>query len=184
VFGNDQRAARRIRRAALAALARPWLPDRASGAIALYTAAVLEAYRLLLERGVSREEARALLAEAFSWAAGGHWVRLGTRMLLRILGPRRFVERFGGEATRRSFGALFSFEVERAPGHFVQRVTRCGFHTLLAEVGAPELTPVFCAWDRLWADEVNRIPGVRFSRPATIAEGAPACVFAFELEPR
>ncbi len=181
VFGREREAAQRIRRAAHTALARTRVPDRPSAAIVIYTAAVLEAYRLLQERRVTREEALAMLTEAFQRAAGGRWVRLGTRALLYLLGPRRFVERFGSEGARRGFGALFAFEIERAPGRFTQRVTRCGFHALLEEAGAPELTPVFCAWDRLWADELNRARGVRFERPATIAEGASACVFAFEL---
>lgn len=184
VFPDDPAAARRVRRAALEALEQETPPDAAGAAIVLYAAAVLAAHRELLTRGLSLAHARDALVEPFRRAAGGPWVRWTTRLLLRLMGPRRFLRAMGGERTHRSYGALFVFAQDEAPGRHRHWVLRCGFHDYLARRGAAFLTPVFCAWDALWADEIHRHGRtLRFHRPQTIADGADRCLFEFRFDP-
>ncbi len=183
LFPEDREARRELREAVRRALreAAP-LPDRATENIVVYCAAVLAAYRLLQRRGVAPEAARERLTQIYSQAAGGRWVAGSTRLALRFMDPQRFVRAFGGERARQGYGATFAFVEEEGPDVYRNRVTRCGFHDYLKRHGAPELTQVFCAWDLLWADEINRSERpVRFYRPQTIAEGADACLFEFRF---
>ncbi len=183
VFPSDPRTARRMRARARELLRQVDPPDAATQAIVSYTASVVAAYEALTTAGCSSDAARGRLCEAFAKAAGGRWVPWGTRWSVRLLGARRTIHLMGGERALRRYGPSFSFSQEVADSRrIVSRVERCGFHDYLRRFGAPELTPVFCAWDLLWADELNRPgTGVRFSRPQTIAEGADACVFAFRF---
>ncbi len=181
VFPDDRDAAERVRVAALAAVDAATLPDRASVAIITSSAVVVEADRELVANGLEPDTARARLVEPFRRSAGGAWVGRGTRWMLRTVGARRFVRAMGGARTRRTYGSLFVFE-EEVPGAYRQWVRRCGFYDYLARHDVPELSAVFCAWDLLWADEVNRLDrGVRFERPATIADGSDACLFEFRF---
>jgi len=183
VFPNDPRATGWVRGRARELLRQVDLPDAATRDIVLYAASVVAAYEILAEAGWSLDAARGRLCKAFAEAAGGRWVSLGTRWVVRCLGSYRTVRLMGGDWAIRRYGPSFSFSLEVADSQrVVSRVERCGFHDYLRRFGAPELTPVFCAWDLLWADELNRPgTGVRFSRPQTIAEGADACVFAFRF---
>ncbi len=183
VSPGDPRTAGQIRARARELLRQVDPPDTATRAIVLYAASVAAAYEILAEAGWSLDAARERLREAFAETAGGRWVPWGTRWLVRFLGTRRTVRFMGGERALKWYGPSFSFSLEMADSRcFVTRVGRCGFHDYLRRFGVPELTPVFCSWDLLWADELNRPgTGVRFSRPQTIAEGADVCVFAFRF---
>lgn len=66
---------------------------------------------------------------------------------------------------------------EAAPERVAFTVTHCRFPALVAQLGHPELAPLFCSADEAYFEE--RL-GVRFSRPQTIAEGAPTCPFRLE----
>jgi hypothetical protein len=92
-----------------------------------------------------------------------------------------------GSRTRatHTYGATFEFEHEGdgSGDFFASNVTRCFYHTFFLANGAPELTPVFCDWDNLWAEEI--VParhGLRFARPTTLASGGDMCRFQFHRE--
>jgi hypothetical protein len=55
------------------------------------------------------------------------------------------------------------------------RVSACRFVSLCAEVGHPELAPLFCRGDATFFGGVE--PNVRLERPHTLAEGGPDCPF-------
>ena len=59
-------------------------------------------------------------------------------------------------------------------------IERCLFNEFFRRNGAPEITPILCALDNVWADELSKPRyGVRFERPTTLAKGDDACRFQF-----
>jgi len=82
---------------------------------------------------------------------------------------------------QRLFGSGFIYvqavqTAERSDTH----ICKCLFNDFFRAHGAAELTPVFCALDSIWADELHKPRyGVRFERPTTLAAGGDACRFQF-----
>ena len=59
-------------------------------------------------------------------------------------------------------------------------IHRCFYNDFFRANGAPEVTPIFCAMDYLWAEELEKPQyGVRFERPTTLARGDDMCRFQF-----
>lgn len=80
-----------------------------------------------------------------------------------------------------SFGRGFRYadDVVDARRTFVN-IEKCLFHEFFRRNGAPEVTPILCALDNVWADELAKPRyGVRFERPTTLAKGDDACRFQF-----
>ncbi len=147
----------------------------------LMTSYVLAGYRILQAHGLSPEEAYALLQQAFA-GMGRRWIRLFVWLQMRW--ARDPLETLRQTARRRAwsnYGATFHFsETENAEG-FTLLVHRCFYHDFFQRNGHPELTAIFCAWDRNWADAIRpERDGVRFERPTTLAEGQDACRFVFQ----
>jgi hypothetical protein len=92
----------------------------------------------------------------------------------------RFVVGFK-EKAERTWGPGFTYAQEiREPRRQFVNVTRCIFNDFFRRNGAPELTPLLCAYDRVWADELGKPPyGIGFERPTTLAKGGDACRFQF-----
>jgi hypothetical protein len=82
---------------------------------------------------------------------------------------------------RHFFGRSFAFERPRDDDRaYYLDVARCLWHRLFVAEGAPELTPLFCAFDANWIDAIDPARhGVRFSRPTTLGHGGPLCPFHF-----
>jgi hypothetical protein len=82
---------------------------------------------------------------------------------------------------KRMFGAGFEFEhTLRDETRSFFEVRTCFFHDYFTARDAPELTAVFCTLDTVWIDELaDPRYGIRFERPATLADGADACSFCF-----
>jgi hypothetical protein len=80
-----------------------------------------------------------------------------------------------------SFGRSFRYvdDVRDDRRAFVN-IERCLFNEFFRQNGAPEVTPILCALDNVWADELSKPRyGVRFERPTTLAKGDDACRFQF-----
>lgn len=80
-----------------------------------------------------------------------------------------------------SFGRSFRYvdDVRDDRRAFVN-IERCLFNEFFRRNGAPEVTPILCALDNVWADELSKPKyGVRFERPTTLAKGDDACRFQF-----
>ncbi|CAM6100088.1 unnamed protein product [Calypogeia fissa] len=76
------------------------------------------------------------------------------------------------------FGKAFSLSHQVSPGIHKVRVSRCLYHSMFTAEDLPELTPVFCALDRLWFDQLRpQKHGVEFLRPSTLAGGNASCEF-------
>ena len=85
------------------------------------------------------------------------------------------------ERGKSGFGAGFTYEqeVQTERQSFVN-VTNCLFLDFFRANSAPELTPVLCALDTVWADELNRGPyNVSFERPTLMSRGDDKCRFQF-----
>lgn len=142
--------------------------EQIAGAIVLY--------RLLLPL-VPQERAIAITQDVVV-AAGAHFLRetLGTISQAEIASMS---EEQRGEFARtrgaRFFNATMRWD-EISESHVRFTVTHCHFPILCAQVGVPELSPVFCAVDAHFFGNVEK--GVVLERPDTIARGASACGFS------
>jgi hypothetical protein len=88
----------------------------------------------------------------------------------------------GKEKTNLIYGNKFVIEQEGdGKPFFSSNVKQCAYHEFFKANHAPELTKVFCSWDRLWANEIKPLRhGIKFERPTTLAEGDVECRFEFE----
>ena len=84
-----------------------------------------------------------------------------------------------------SFGKAFQYEQEvQTPEQSFVNIRRCFFNDFFRANDAPELTPLFCFMDTLWADALHEGEyNVRFERPTTLAAGDDMCRFQFTREP-
>ena len=92
----------------------------------------------------------------------------------------RITENFKARGEER-FGKAYTYvqEVEDEGRSFVN-IQKCFFDDFFRANGMPELTPIFCAMDNLWAEELEKPKyGVRFERPTTLARGDDMCRFQF-----
>jgi hypothetical protein len=79
------------------------------------------------------------------------------------------------------FGSTFRYATDIRDGrrNFVN-IERCFFNDFFRANQAPEVTSVFCALDKVWAEALeNHRYGVRFERPTTLANGDDVCRFQF-----
>ena len=79
------------------------------------------------------------------------------------------------------YGKAFQYEQEvQTPEQSFVNIHRCFFNDFFRANGAPELTPLFCFMDTLWADALHEGEyNVRFERPTTLAAGDDMCRFQF-----
>ncbi len=82
---------------------------------------------------------------------------------------------------REVFGQKFIYQQETLTDDLNSvLIQRCYFNDYLRAYDAPELIPVFCACDNIWADEINKEKyGVTFHRPSLLSLGDDACRFQF-----
>ena len=94
---------------------------------------------------------------------------------------RRVSENFHSRAEER-FGRSFGYVDDvRDDGRVFVNVEKCLFNEFFRRNGAPEVMGVMCAFDTVWADEVNNEPeyGMRFEMPTTLGRGDDVCRFQF-----
>ena len=92
----------------------------------------------------------------------------------------RIAENFKRRGEER-FGKAFVYvqDVQDETRSFTN-IHRCFFNDFFRANGAPEVTPLFCALDNVWAAALqNGRYGVRFDRPTTLANGDDVCRFQF-----
>ncbi len=92
----------------------------------------------------------------------------------------RIAENFKARGEER-FGQAYTYvqEVQDEGRSFVN-IQKCFFDDFFRANGAREVTPIFCAVDNLWAEELEKPQyGVRFERPTTLARGDDMCRFQF-----
>ncbi len=92
----------------------------------------------------------------------------------------RIGENFKARGEER-FGEAYTYvqEVQDGGRSFIN-IQKCFFNDFFRANGMPEVTPIFCAMDNLWAEELEKpCYGVRFERPTTLAQGGDMCRFQF-----
>ena len=92
----------------------------------------------------------------------------------------RISENFQKRGEQR-FGSAFRYaaDVRDAKRNFVN-IERCFFNDFFRVNQATEVTSLFCALDKVWAETLEQPRyGVRFERPTTLADGDDACRFQF-----
>lgn len=67
----------------------------------------------------------------------------------------------------------------KAKGAFRMDITACPYHHYTAELGCPEINPLFCQND---VYSYGSIPGVEFSRTQTLGDGGEKCDFYLRLK--
>jgi len=87
--------------------------------------------------------------------------------------------RFAEERAARFPNATLTFD-EIGPERVRFTVHRCRLVELVHHAGHPELAPLFCRGDARYFGEVQ--PGVRLTRPGTLAQGDPSCPFTLAWE--
>jgi hypothetical protein len=80
--------------------------------------------------------------------------------------------------SQRVYGGGMKFDQEETEDSVDLIVRRCAFHEFFMKHGEPELTRVFCAWDRNWMDIVDASErSIRTERLAAISTGSSCCRF-------
>lgn len=159
--------------------------DAPSADIVAQTALVAATHEKLLEAGVPNDAAIAAMVDALAL-----WVRENAEAYsLARLGISREAPDQAFEQARRNFkargeqrfGSHFEYEQEVSDDErsFVN-IKRCLYNELGRFLGKPEVTPVFCAMDTIWAEHATRAPfDLSFRRPTTLAAGGDKCRFQF-----
>jgi hypothetical protein len=157
------------------------LPDDAARYNLRYVAAVVAAHRAL-PADRPADELIAWLTAAFVEPLA-ETVTAGARAMLDAA-PDPFAAMVAVARAREDadFGAEFRFSHPHDDDRrFHADVHRCGYHERLVALGAPELTPVLCAFDTSWIRAIDpERDGFAFTRSTTIGLGGTHCPFHFE----
>lgn len=115
---------------------------------------------------------------------GGKYIQWSMRIMLWIKrDKKKFIENAAIEKSRETYGESFTIEEFRMDNKYSSIVKKCGYYDFFNKNGKPELTKIFCHWDSLWADEINKQNcGIRFERLTTIANKNEDCRFEFYYE--
>jgi len=92
----------------------------------------------------------------------------------------RIAQNFKARGEER-FGKAYIYvqEVQDEGRSFIN-IQKCFFNDFFRANKIPELTPIFCAMDNLWAEELQKpCYGVHFECPTTLAQGGDMCRFHF-----
>ncbi|KAH7156683.1 hypothetical protein EDB81DRAFT_787683 [Dactylonectria macrodidyma] len=144
-----------------------------------FTAYMVSPYRVLKASGRSVPQIRNLLEGALQ-----HTMAWSSQIVREQLdsAPDAFVNLVRDSKDKEeNFYVEGDFQLRRArdlPDSYSLEVHGCWYMNTLEQLGAREIGPSFCAFDRSWYDAIDpERHGVRFTRPSTIAEGADRCRF-------
>ncbi|WP_425039459.1 L-2-amino-thiazoline-4-carboxylic acid hydrolase [Primorskyibacter sp. S187A] len=156
--------------------------DAAQGAN-LILARSLHAAVIYLEEDVALAPELAVARAREAFAATGTWLARGAVRLWLALerDPFAGVETRGPAALARAlWGEGMALEERRRPHEVSLCVTQCPFQEYFWNAARSDLTPIVCAWDTAWHEEINasRKP-IRVEMRGCLAEGAPQCDFTF-----
>ncbi|KAH7137702.1 hypothetical protein EDB81DRAFT_948894 [Dactylonectria macrodidyma] len=144
-----------------------------------FTAYMVSPYRVLKASGISVPQIRSLLEDALKQTMA--WYSQYVREQLDS-SPDAFASLVRGSKDKEeNFYVEGDFQLRRArdlPDSYSLEVHGCWYMKTLEQLGAREIGPSFCAFDRSWYDSIDpERHGAKFTRPSTIAEGADRCRF-------
>ncbi|UBU08643.1 L-2-amino-thiazoline-4-carboxylic acid hydrolase [Nonomuraea gerenzanensis] len=141
----------------------------------------LAAAHALLRPELGEQTATAVVGAAFLEPLAAT-MKEGTRAMLdHAPDPFRAMVELSKSREEHAFGTGFVFArpVDDDERYHLD-VHRCFYHDVLVAGGAPELTPVMCAFDGNWIEAIEPgRHGFRFERPTTIGTGGTTCPFHF-----
>ena len=155
------------------------LPDKQAQMIVGVCSLVLAAYRELGAGGLDSKAAFEIARRGF-YRTYQTPTKLMTRAMLALSrDPVKALSRRSLKAmSERMYGATMEFGQEVTHDTVDLIVNRCAFHQFFVDNGEPQLTPIFCGWDRNWMDVIDASNRpVRTERPTTISTGADRCRF-------
>lgn len=179
----DRRAVQHQMRALVVADAH-LITDAPSQGHLLVCALVHALYERLNAKGMTPSQAVGALTTAFQ-QPGGLSIKLIMRLALFFAPSKRaFVEKGARDKARTQYGEQFQFEEESDEKCFVSVVKRCAYFDYFQRHQLQHLTAIFCAWDALWIDALERdkSSGVLFNRPTTLGWGGDCCRFEFYFD--
>jgi len=145
------------------------------------TCLVLAAHRELSGNSTELGALHSALEKAIT-EPGGWIIRGFTRAMLYFSkNPMTTLVRYTRKNVPPRYGPTFSFNEEGNDARsFTLRVTKCYYNEFFTRNGAPELTKLFCGWDKHWIEPNSpKVHGVQFERPTTLAAGDDSCAFTF-----
>lgn len=103
-------------------------------------------------------------------------------MLALARDPMKSLVNYSKKRLPAMYGKVFTFTQEGdEKSVYTMRVKKCFYHQFYCQHGQPELTKLFCEWDRNWIDPISEAKHkVRFTRSETIATDGESCPFTFE----
>ena len=146
---------------------------------------VLAADRVLEQPISDPADRRRAIEQALLWP-GAKSIKFFTRMMLLFSLDRfKTLSRYAERRVPPRYGDAFAFTtMESTKDTFVQGVSKCFYNDYFRQHGAPDLIQLFCAFDKLWIDEIKPSRDkVRFDRPTTLARGDECCRFVFRRVP-
>lgn len=159
--------------------------DDASTGIVEHASFTVALYKALRKRGFAAQEAvSAIIAAMSKWvlenAEAYSFARLGVSRAEPEKAFANIRQNFKKRGEER-FGSHFAYEQEVSDeSRSFVNITRCLYNDLLRAIGYPEVIPVFCAMDTIWAADITHPRyGVRFERPTTLAANGDKCRFQF-----
>lgn len=156
------------------------ITDKQSQSHQLMCAYVLASYEMMMSKSSNKQNVIEELSNALK-NFGGKYIQWSMKIMLWIKRDKqKFIENAAIEKSTASYGDSFEIGEERNENQFTSIVKKCGYFDFFKRNGVPELTKIFCEWDSLWADEINKQNcGIHFKRPTTIADNNDDCRFEF-----
>jgi len=155
----------------------------AARAFNLTLAQSLHASAILLEQDLGFSRANAVSAARRAFVDTGSWIgRAAVRLWLRVeRDPYAGVAARGPAAVAKVlWGDGMTLEDRRTDGSVSLCVLNCPFHDYFWNASRTDLTPILCAWDTAWQEEVNGSnKPIRVDLSSTLSGGASICEFTF-----
>lgn len=136
----------------------------------------LAMYRSLLDSSKPRSRSLELMELLFR-SEFFQGLTVGIKWVSHLPDPFPLVRRTLKMMTRHSYLPGAQMVVQDTPGCFALNTYRCFKLDALTALGAPELTPLYCATDD-WLAEL--MPGVSWERTGTLARGDKMCDFIWK----
>jgi len=142
---------------------------------------MLAVYRTLNSTSISRDTLLDALQEALT-TPNSHFIKFAVRTkLLFSRDPMHTLVEYNKTRIPLFYGNEFDYVEEGdSTVQYTMRITRCFYHNFFANNAAPELTALFCEWDKNWMNSISPLKhGVRVERKTTIGTGGESCPFTF-----
>jgi len=161
-----------------------FITDRKSQTHQIMCSYIYAGYKIYSKKGLNKELIKKELTDILL-SFGGKFIKWSMRIMLRLkLYSRRTIESKSLISTQERYGSSFTINAESNTNQYTLIINKCCFNDFFKRNNAVELTPIFCEWDKLWSEEINRNKncGIIFTRPSTLGIDNKNCRFEFNFE--